>query len=354
MPRKPNIDAGFVEAMRTGKPKKTVLPDGRVRTQTAIAMTMDDLPDAMLDAMRSRGIEVDAFLNGTGSTRQPKRILPPSEGRAVEARRRKNLAPEGPAVKPPASITKKLMAMDRKTLNRICKQRGIDTSKFGPVHDYFAALIRWDYVWRPRMAWLIIINYATLEDAVIRAINKIRTDPKSFIPFVKKYAREFNGMLTPVACRYRPSSVRTREGLAAVKEALRFLSKQKPVCALKHAKILQAAARDHTRDQGPVAATGHTGTDGKDHNVRIARHGRAKYTGECVAYVQTDVSARIVMLLVIDDGVPDRGHRRDIFDPKYKFVGVGCGPHLKMQQQTTINFAQSVSSWPAAAATSAL
>jgi hypothetical protein len=31
--------------------------------------------------------------------------------------------------------------------------------------------------------------------------------------------------------------------------------------------------------------------------------------------------------LLIDDGVPDRGHRRNIYEPSARFVGVACGLH---------------------------
>jgi uncharacterized protein YkwD len=31
--------------------------------------------------------------------------------------------------------------------------------------------------------------------------------------------------------------------------------------------------------------------------------------------------------LLIDDGVADRGHRRNIYDASARVVGIACGPH---------------------------
>jgi uncharacterized protein YkwD len=35
----------------------------------------------------------------------------------------------------------------------------------------------------------------------------------------------------------------------------------------------------------------------------------------------------VIESLLIDDGVRDRGHRRNIFDPSSRVVGIACGPH---------------------------
>jgi uncharacterized protein YkwD len=51
-------------------------------------------------------------------------------------------------------------------------------------------------------------------------------------------------------------------------------------------------------------------------------------------------SARgVIVQLIVDDGVPDRGHRMNIFDPEYRVVGVGCGPHVRFGDMCVIDFA---------------
>jgi uncharacterized protein YkwD len=35
----------------------------------------------------------------------------------------------------------------------------------------------------------------------------------------------------------------------------------------------------------------------------------------------------VVAALLIDDGIADRGHRKNILDPEVGVVGISCGPH---------------------------
>ena len=59
---------------------------------------------------------------------------------------------------------------------------------------------------------------------------------------------------------------------------------------------------------------------------RMRRHGRWSATGEAIAY-GPHRAEDVVLQLIIDDGVPDRGHRQAVFSARYRYAGVACGPH---------------------------
>jgi hypothetical protein len=48
----------------------------------------------------------------------------------------------------------------------------------------------------------------------------------------------------------------------------------------------------------------------------------------------------IVMTLIVDQGVRDRGHRRNIFYRYFKVGGAACGPHARYGTMCVIDFAE--------------
>ena len=85
--------------------------------------------------------------------------------------------------------------------------------------------------------------------------------------------------------------------------------------------------------------TGHTGSDGSSMTDRMSRHGQWLPTcSENIGYGDTD-PFEIVMSLLVDDGVPSRGHRTNIMNGDSLVVGVACGPHQRYGTMCVQNFA---------------
>ena len=46
----------------------------------------------------------------------------------------------------------------------------------------------------------------------------------------------------------------------------------------------------------------------------------------------------VIIQLIVDDGVSSRGHRVNMFNPAYRFVGVGCGIHARLGDLCVMEF----------------
>jgi len=135
----------------------------------------------------------------------------------------------------------------------------------------------------------------------------------------------------------RHCNIVTREGRAAVQEAIDFLRQQGAIRSLEASTLVAQAAHSHSQDQAN-GALGHTGSDGSTPGDRIARTGVLHTaSGENIAYGST-TGQEVILDLIVDDGVPDRGHRVNIFAPGWTHTGASCGPHEGYGLVCVINY----------------
>jgi uncharacterized protein YkwD len=175
-----------------------------------------------------------------------------------------------------------------------------------------------------------------LEREVVRELNLARTQPQKYARFLEQWKQYYRGKLIR---KPHEIAIRTREGVRAVNEAIRFLRKIAPRSALKPSGGMSLGARDHVREQALKGTTGHAGRDGSQVWDRVNRYGAWRKTvGENISY-GPGTAREIVMELIVDDGVPDRGHRKNIFNKSFQVVGVGCGPHSVFNNMCVITFA---------------
>lgn len=183
------------------------------------------------------------------------------------------------------------------------------------------------------------VDFAALDKAVAEEVNLARTQPQAYAATLETYRAAFRGKLAPMS---GGRWIHTLEGAAAVDEAVTFLEAQTPLAPLSWNGLLAEAAEDHARDQGPRGLVGHEGADGSTPRTRIERY--AVWTGvaaEDISYGY-GVAREAARQLIIDDGVPDRGHRTNIFDPRLRLVGVACGPHAGYRVMCVLDFAATV------------
>jgi uncharacterized protein YkwD len=105
------------------------------------------------------------------------------------------------------------------------------------------------------------------------------------------------------------------------------------------AKGLFLAAKNHVDDTGPKGITGHTGSDRSSMGQRINRYGEWNgIAGENISYGHNTGSAIVVQLL-IDDGVSNRGHRNNILNRNFKYAGGAIGSHARFTYLCVIDYA---------------
>jgi uncharacterized protein YkwD len=114
---------------------------------------------------------------------------------------------------------------------------------------------------------------------------------------------------------------------------------------------MSLAARDQANDLGASGNTGHRGNDGSTPNARVSRYGEwASSVGENIVYQAMTTARESVMGLIVDDGIPTRGHRKNLFDSTYRVAGISLGARSNLGTLCVITFAGGFSERGGAAA----
>ena len=108
-----------------------------------------------------------------------------------------------------------------------------------------------------------------------------------------------------------------------VAEAIRFLEHARPLPPLASSTGLAMGAQLQVDAQGPTGGFGH----GSSPFSRMSRYGQwIGPAGENISYGQHDARS-VVIQLIVDHGVSNRGHRKNVFSTSYGVAGVACGGH---------------------------
>lgn len=163
------------------------------------------------------------------------------------------------------------------------------------------------------------------EKEVLNLLNQVRTNPQGFITsHVKDYLKENNLSNNSYA-----------------KSLMADLKKCKKMGELQLSKPLTDVARLHAQDMGKTGTVGHTSSDGTPFHERIRNQAKARgMIAENCEYGH-DTAMDIVMALLIDDGIQSLGHRKNILEPKYRWIGIAIEPHKTYRSNCVMDFAES-------------
>ncbi|GAB4197663.1 MAG: hypothetical protein OHK0057_29690 [Thermoflexibacter sp.] len=101
------------------------------------------------------------------------------------------------------------------------------------------------------------------------------------------------------------------------------------------------AATFHAKDMGETGQVGHNSSDGTNFSDRMKSFTGTIYgSGENCSY-GLDKAENIIMQLLIDDGVPSLGHRKNILDKDYRSIGVSIQRHKTYKYNCVMDFSTS-------------
>ena len=161
---------------------------------------------------------------------------------------------------------------------------------------------------------------------VILELNMVRTNPAKYADlYLQPMLPKFDDK---VFDNDKEIKLMTEEGASAVIECITELKKQTALNILFPDNRLTQMAKYHAKLQGKTEQTGHNSPNGVTFSERLKLF-KVKFnlSGENISYGYSN-AREIVIQLIVDDGVPSRGHRRNVFG-KFSKVGTAIGVHQK-------------------------
>jgi hypothetical protein len=176
-----------------------------------------------------------------------------------------------------------------------------------------------------------------LERNVIQELNKVRSDPKRFAEeYLEELQTAFNGKLFTYPGQ---DPVKSQEGIGPLIECINVLKQTESMARLVPAEGLCKAAAELVTDQQKHGGIGHIARNGSTPQQRIERYGEWDIcSAEDITYGSFE-ARQIVIALLIDDGVLERSHRKNILNPCFRFAGVANGNHPSYLSLCVIDYA---------------
>jgi len=172
-----------------------------------------------------------------------------------------------------------------------------------------------------------------LRKQILDEINLCRTNPSNYANKLETFLTYYNGFTLTLP---NQPPLLTIDGQAACLSAIDYLRAMTPRTPLIWSDSLSFSAQDHCNDKGSLGEFGHTGSLGSTLLDRVTKYGKPEEpVGENIMYGQ-DTPENIVCMMLVDDGVPARGNRKNLMNERYTLCGIGFAAHLEMDSMCTL------------------
>ena len=164
------------------------------------------------------------------------------------------------------------------------------------------------------------------EMTMVNEINLVRSNPVGYIPYIQQYIE------------YLKTNGNMGNSIASAKELIEELKRMPNLSVLQTLPCLYTAAKKHGDDQRKKGDTDHQGSDGSWPWDRVLRECKDLKDGnENLVGGPSDIR-RAVILLLVDDGIEGRGHRKTMLQADWKYIAchkmgtIGTMPNCWVQQ----------------------
>jgi len=191
--------------------------------------------------------------------------------------------------------------------------------------------------WEPELNTAKDVYYLSeLERQVIHELNKVRSNPKRYAEeYMEELRAFFNGKIFTYPGQ---APIHSKEGNFPLNECIELLKKTDQMPILTPVEGLAKAADLLTEEQQKYGGIGHISKNGNTPQNRIERFVDWYIcSSEDITYGSFE-ARQIVITLLIDDGVPDRGHRQNILSQCFRFAGVSFSTHPTYRSMCVVDY----------------
>ena len=175
-----------------------------------------------------------------------------------------------------------------------------------------------------------------IKKQVIIETNRIRTNPKAYIPILEKYLENFDDNILT-----RPDKnecIETQEGPKAYKEAIEFLKNQKPIDEIQFDEEASKVAEEYAKILANSKGEEENGQDEFHIEQRVEKYLEYDYAISENIDFGGSTGVEVIVNLLVDDGVKLRTHRNNLFSDKFQYYGVAVSTHPEYDYCTVIDY----------------
>mmetsp|Transcript_36021 Transcript_36021/g.82720 ORF Transcript_36021/g.82720 Transcript_36021/m.82720 type:complete len:945 (-) Transcript_36021:101-2935(-) len=180
------------------------------------------------------------------------------------------------------------------------------------------------------------IDDERLAAAILREVNALRRNPQEFSAELS----QLHDCFEDKTLTYPESgtTVQTIEGVAALEDCLEDLRNVPSLTPLTSSQAVSRACAEHLADLQDGTICSHVGQDGSTPEDRIGRHGSFReQCGENIVFGAL-TAKEVVYQMLLDDGAPERGHRANLLNMDFHFVGIAVGAHASTHMVVVLMF----------------